>query len=129
MNKKLLTIFLSIFLMTILSISCTNKDKTAPTNEGIEKFNGRNYKAEGTDDNFYLSVKDGEAITDFKNGSYPQHLKVSKKSSLIYSFSLGDGTVKGELKFNNDGSSVTVTYEKHDHTPSLIGHKYVCHQI
>lgn len=30
MNKKLLTIFLSLFLIGILSISCSNKDKTAP---------------------------------------------------------------------------------------------------
>lgn len=30
MNKKLLTIFLSLFLVGILSISCSNKDKTAP---------------------------------------------------------------------------------------------------
>lgn len=30
MNKKLSTIFLSLFLVGILSISCSNKDKTAP---------------------------------------------------------------------------------------------------
>ncbi|MEI0496208.1 hypothetical protein R4J09_12470 [Brachyspira intermedia] len=30
MNKKLLTIFLSLFLVGILSVSCSNKDKTAP---------------------------------------------------------------------------------------------------
>lgn len=30
MNKKLLTIFLSLFLVSILSVSCSNKDKTAP---------------------------------------------------------------------------------------------------
>ena len=28
MNKKLLTIFLSLFLVGILSVSCSNKDKT-----------------------------------------------------------------------------------------------------
>ena len=30
MSKKILTIFLSLFLVGILSISCSNKDKTAP---------------------------------------------------------------------------------------------------
>ncbi|WP_367182059.1 hypothetical protein [Brachyspira sp.] len=38
MNKKLLTIFLSLFLVGILSVSCSNKDKTAP--KGIEQYNG-----------------------------------------------------------------------------------------
>ena len=30
MSKKILTIFLSLFLVSILSVSCSNKDKTAP---------------------------------------------------------------------------------------------------
>ena len=41
MSKKISTIFLSLFLIGILSVSCSNKDKTDP--KGIEQYNGNTY--------------------------------------------------------------------------------------
>lgn len=41
MSKKISTIFLTLFLVGILLVSCSNKDKTDP--RGIEQYNGNSY--------------------------------------------------------------------------------------
>lgn len=69
MSKKILTIFLSLFLVGILSVSCSNKDKTGSA--GIEQYNGNSYVStetfdlSGIDPSYkaaylWLSVKDGK---------------------------------------------------------------------
>ena len=45
MSKKISTIFLTLFLVGVLSVSCSNKDKTGAgeTTKGIEQYNGNTY--------------------------------------------------------------------------------------
>ena len=51
MSKKISTIFLTLFLVGVLSVSCSNKDKTGAgdgnsavdSSKGIEQFNGDIY--------------------------------------------------------------------------------------
>ena len=76
MNKKLLTIFLSLFLVGILSISCSNEDKTAP--KGIEQFNGNTYVSGdiGGGSYIWVSIKDGKVgiMGNNSNTSEPEYL-------------------------------------------------------
>ena len=61
MNKKLLTIFLSLFLVGALSISCSNKDKTGSS--GIEQFNGNSYVSTSAvmqSQYLWVSIKDSK---------------------------------------------------------------------
>lgn len=55
MTKKISTIFLSLFLVGILSVSCSNKDKTGSS--GIEQYNGNTYVSEATGDGSYIGYQ------------------------------------------------------------------------
>ena len=96
MSKKISTIFLSLFLIGILSVSCSNADKTGAgeTTKGIEQYNGNTYVSES-------------AIMD------STYLWVSN-------------TVAGDLKFTSNGSSVTVTFTKSNPAPEVVGKPFVC---
>ncbi|WP_297248927.1 hypothetical protein [uncultured Brachyspira sp.] len=134
MNKKLLTIFLSLFLVGILSISCSNEDKTAP--KGIEQYNGKTYVSESAImDSTYLwvSVKDGQVSTLPSDNITPPDFDTAyfavTGSGTDYSFSLDSGSVVGTLKFSSDGSSVTLKYTANPDAPAeMLNKDIVCNK-
>lgn len=143
MNKKLLTIFLSLFLVGILSISCSNKDKTGAgeTTKGIEQFNNNSYvSAEsftvpqlGTG-YLWVSVKDSKVAMSAGNDQtsepqYQGYFSVTG-SGTDYTFSTDyygqPNGIEGTLKFAPDGSTVTVNYSKNPAISSIEGKDIVC---
>ncbi|MBW5411332.1 hypothetical protein E6A50_13275 [Brachyspira hampsonii] len=144
MSKKISTIFLSLFLVGILSVSCSNKDTTDP--KGIEQYNG----------NTYVSTKsfDLSKISSFGQGYENAYIWVSIQDSQIgifpskdnntepvyqgyfpvtgsgtdYSFSVNNGGVVGTLQFSSDGSSVTVNFTKNTVMPSIENTDIVCNK-
>ena len=139
MNKKLLTIFLSLFLVGILSISCSNEDKTAP--KGIEQYNNNTYVSKDSFDAssvmpglttayLWVSIKDGKVgiMGDNSNTSEPEYLGYMNVagSGTDYNFYSSAGDTEGTLKFTSDGSSVTVNFEKNTAMPSIVGQDIVC---
>ena len=151
MSKKIITIFLSLFLVGILSISCSNKDKTgagdgnnsADTSKGIEQYNGNSYvSAEsftvpqlGTG-YLWVSVKDGQVGMSAGNDqtSEPQYQGyfTVTGSGTDYTFSTDyygqPNAIKGTLKFSSDGSSVTVRYTKNPDAPSFENKDFICNK-
>ncbi|MEI0478085.1 hypothetical protein [Brachyspira pulli] len=134
MSKKISTIFLSLFLIGILSVSCSNADKTGAgeTTKGIEQYNGNTYVSESAImDSTYLwvSIENGKvAITGADNTSEPSYqgyMDVTG-SGTAYSFDPKDDTVAGDLKFTSNGSSVTVTFTKSNPAPEVVGKPFVC---
>ncbi|MEI0510533.1 hypothetical protein [Brachyspira intermedia] len=138
MNKKLLTIFLSLFLVGILSISCSNEDKTAP--KGIEQYNNNIYvstetvdgSAAGgsTTDYLWISVKDGQAgMNSANNNNTPpstfNYFPVTG-SGTDYSFSIASDSIVGTFKFESDGSKVTVRFTKNPYLP--INKDIICNK-
>ena len=140
MNKKLLTIFLSLFLVGILSISCSNEDKTAP--KGIEQYNGNSYVSvesytvpQGTG-YLWVSVKDSKVgmnagSDQTSEPSYQGYMDVTG-SGTDYSFSTDyygqPNGIEGTLKFAPDGSTVTVNYSKNPAMSSIEGQDIVCNK-
>ncbi|MEI0700141.1 hypothetical protein R4K92_14595 [Brachyspira intermedia] len=143
MNKKLLTIFLSLFLIGILSVSCSNEDKTAP--KGIEQYNGNTYVSEDSFDAssvkpdlktayLWVSIKDGQVAT------FPNDNKTTAPdftgiyftvtgSGTDYSFSINNNKVVGTLKFSADGSSVTLRYTANPDAPAeMLNTDIVCNK-
>ena len=136
MNKKLLTIFLSLFLVVILSVSCSNKDKTGSS--GIEQYNGNSYVSTKTfnynSSQVYLwvSIKDSKVVmTGDENNtsepSYPGYMNVTG-SGTDYNFYSGIGDAAGTLKFASDGSSVTVRFTKNTQANDIVGQNIVCNK-
>ena len=145
MNKKLLTIFLSLFLVGILSVSCSNADKTGAgdgnstvdNSKGIEQFNNNNYVSESAImGSLYLwvSVKDSKINMSGGNDQtsepqYQGYFSVTG-SGTDYSFSTDyygqPNAIEGTLKFASDGSTVTVNYSKNPAMSSLEGKNIVC---
>ena len=138
MSKKILTIFLSLFLVGIFSISCSNEDKTAP--KGIEQYNGNNYvstetvdgSAAGgsTTDYLWISVKDGQAAMNSANNdntppSTFNYFPVTG-SGTDYSFSIASDSIVGTFKFESDGSKVTVRFTKNPYLP--INKDIICNK-
>ena len=130
MNKKLLTIFLSLFLVGILSISCSNEDKTAP--KGIEQFNGNTYVSGdiGGGSYIWVSIKDGKVgimgnNSNTSESEYLGYMNVTG-SGTDYNFYSSAGDTEGTLKFASDGSSVTGTFTKNDNAPQTVGQSVVC---
>ena len=141
MSKKISTIFLSLFLIGILSVSCSNADKTGAgeTTKGIEQYNGNTYVSteafnyQSSQLYLWVSVKDGKIATLPNNndntapvfeGSYMTGPITG--SGTDYTFDAGDGKTKGTLKFSSDGSSVTVNYSKNPVMSSIEGKNIVC---
>ena len=144
MNKKLLTIFLSLFLVGIFSISCSNSDKTGSTiddSKGIEQYNGNSYVStktfnyKGSQLYFWVSVKDGKAAmnADPNNNTAPtfplENYFTVTGSGIDYSFSLNSGLVVGTFKFASDGSSVTVRFTANQDAPAeMLNTDIVCNK-
>ena len=147
MSKKILTIFLSLFLIGILSVSCSNADKTGAgdgnstvdNSKGIEQFNGNNYVSTkafnygGRQLYFWVSVKDGKAAmnADQNNNIAPtfplKNYFTVTGSGTDYSFSLDSGAVVGTFKFAPDGNSITVIFEKNPDAPKeMLNTDIVC---
>ena len=152
MSKKISTIFLSLFLVGVLSVSCSNADKTGAgdgnstvdNSKGIEQFNGNSYvSAEsftvpqlGTG-YLWLSVKDSKVAISASgdNNIEPQYrgsFSVTG-SGTDYTFSTDyygqANAIKGTLKFSSDGSSVTVRFTENPAFPSdLLNKDVVCNK-
>ncbi|PTY39729.1 hypothetical protein [Brachyspira hampsonii] len=140
MSKKISTIFLTLFLVGILSVSCSNKDTTDP--KGIEQYNGNSYvSAEsytipklGTG-YLWISVKDSKvAISASDNNAneptYQGYFSVTGSGS-DYSFSTdyyGQANgVEGTLKFSD--TSVTVNFTKNpDASQGMLNTDIVCNK-
>ena len=138
MSKKISTIFLSLFLVGILSVSCSNKDKTGSS--GIEQYNGNSYVSTETFDGsaagasstayIWISVKDGQAGMDSANNNNTppstfNYFPVTG-SGTDYSFSIASDSIVGTFKFASDGSKVTVRFTKNPYLP--INKDIVCNK-
>lgn len=138
MNKKLLTIFLSLFLIGILSVSCSNSDKTGSTiddSKGIEQFNGNTYVSGdiGGGSYIWVSVKDGQVATLPSDNTTPPNFESAyfpvTGSGTDYSFSINNNKVVGTLKFSADGSSVTLRYTANPDAPAeMLNTDIVCNK-
>ena len=136
MSKKILTIFLSLFLVGILSVSCSNADKTDP--KGIEQYNNNFYvSTSAVLDSAYLwvSIKDGKVGMLPNNNTTPPDFTGKYMTGPItgsgtdYTFDSGDGTVAGTLKFSSDGSSVTVRFTENPGAPAeMLNKDIVCNK-
>ncbi|WP_297286343.1 hypothetical protein [uncultured Brachyspira sp.] len=146
MNKKILSIIFSLFLVGVFSISCSNSDKTGSStiddSKGIEQFNGNTYVSK---DSFDLSGSVGQdyktaylwiSIKDSKIYMYPSKDNNTEPSyqgymdvtgsGTDYTFDSGDNTVSGTLKFTD--TSVTVNFTKNTVMPSIVGKNIVCNK-
>ena len=128
MSKKISTIFLSLFLVGILSVSCSNKDKTGSA--GIEQYNGT-YVSENMGGGYlWVSIKDGKVgIMGHDNNtsepSYPGYMDVTG-SGTDYNFNSSTGDAEGTLKFSD--TSVTVRFTKNDNAPSIVNQDFACNK-
>lgn len=137
MSKKISTIFLSLFLVGILSISCSNEDKTAP--KGIEQYNGNTYVSteafnyQSSQLYLWVSIKDGKVAT-FPNVNnttapdFPETVYMDiTGSGTDYNFSAeyyGQANgIEGTLKFSD--TSVTVKFTKNPEFPPDLLNKYI----
>ena len=119
MNKKILSIIFSLFLVGVFSISCSSKEDP----KGIEQYNGNIYasKNQGTflAKYLWLSVKGGKVAFASGNDSttIPEKEFNDDKNYLEVEGSGSQYTVKGltaefekfTLEFSEDGSTVNVT--------------------
>ena len=136
MSKKILTIFLSLFLVGILSVSCSNADKTDP--KGIEQYNNNFYVSTSAvlgSAYLWVSIKDGKVgMFPNDNNTTPPDFTGKYMTGPItgygtdYIFDAGDGKTKGTLKFSSDGSSVTVRYTKNPDAPSFENKDFICNK-
>ncbi|WP_300754020.1 hypothetical protein [uncultured Brachyspira sp.] len=152
MSKKISTIFLSLFLVGILSVSCSNESTTgtgsADPNRGIEQYNGNTYVSDTAFDGssvglttayLWVSIQNGQVATlPNSNNTTPPNFTGSYMGGITgsgtdYSFSAPDfqGTpdqVQGTLKFAPDGSTVTVNYSKNPVVPSFENKDFICNK-
>ncbi|MEI0566339.1 hypothetical protein [Brachyspira pulli] len=137
MSKKISTIFLSLFLVGILSVSCSNSDKTGAgeTTKGIEQYNNNFYVSTSAvlgSAYLWVSIKDGKVGMLPNNNTTPPDFTGKYMTGPItgsgtdYTFDSGDGTTKGTLKFSD--TSVTVTFTKNEDMPSIVDQDIVCNK-
>ncbi|MBW5383786.1 hypothetical protein E6A46_10635 [Brachyspira pilosicoli] len=140
MNKKILSIIFSLFLVGVFSISCSNSDKTGSStiddSKGIEQFNGNSYVSENSFNYqssqvyLWLTVKDGKVgiINGNDQTSEPTYLGYMDVtgSGTDYTFDSGDGIVAGTLKFTD--TSVTVRFTKNTAESTIVGQDIVCNK-
>ena len=144
MSKKISTIFLSLFLVGVLSVSCSNKDKTGAgeTTKGIEQYNGNTYVSTKTYDAssvipdlttayLWVSIKDGKVgmLPNDNNTTPPDFTDTYMTGPITgsgtdYTFDSGDDTAAGTLKFSD--TSVTVNFKKNTVMSSIVGQDIVC---
>ncbi|MEI0621117.1 hypothetical protein R4J18_10390 [Brachyspira pilosicoli] len=140
MNKKILSIIFSLFLVGVFSISCSNSDKTGSVDnsKGIEQYNGNIYASESKDifgSYLWLQVKgkqiafvspsDNTSMPDFSGETYFD----VEGSGSSYTVKIPDsvGMPKFTLEFSSDGSTVNaeITYLINDGTEPH-DEKYQC---
>ena len=142
MSKKISTIFLTLFLVGVLSVSCSNSDKTGAgdgnsavdSSKGIEQFNGNSYVSGDIGEGSYIwvSIKDGKVgiMGNNSNTSEPEYLGYMNVtgSGTDYKFWSDDRSTEGTLKFTSNGSSVTGTFTKNETVPETVGQPVVCNK-
>ena len=138
MSKKISTIFLSLFLIGILSVSCSNADKTGAgeTAKGIEQYNNNFYVSTSAvlgSAYLWVSIKDGKVGMLPNNNTTPPDFTGKYMTGPItgsgtdYTFDAGDGKTKGTLTFSSDGSSVTVRFTANPEAPEeMLNTDIVC---
>ncbi|MEI0550303.1 hypothetical protein R4K89_08310 [Brachyspira intermedia] len=115
MSKKILTIFLSLFLVSILSISCSNKDKTAPDTSTPKTINAQyaGIWEYSTGDNVEIDINGN--IHEYKNSSRGAKGEIIEANDPSYKVKIYGKEIK--ITFNNvnkatvniDGQDVTYT--------------------
>ena len=133
MNKKILSIIFSLFLVGVFSVSCSSKEDP----KGIEQYNGNIYASESTnifgsylwlqvkDKQIAVSFSDNTSMPDFSGGTYFD----VEGSGSSYTVKIPDniGIQKFTLEFSADGSTVNaeITYLIYDGTKPH-DEKYQC---
>ena len=123
MNKKILSIIFSLFLVGVFSVSCSNSDKTGSVDnsKGIEQYNGNIYASENKGNRLtyylWLSVKDNKVASYFKydNTTIPEqefndstrYIDVEGSGSKYTCKGFGEEFREFTLEFSEDGSAVT----------------------
>ena len=138
MNKKILSIIFSLFLVGVFSVSCSSKEDP----KGIEQYNGNIYASENKGNSYthylWLLVKDNKVAWYFKddNTTIPEqefndstrYIDVEGSGS-SYTVKIPDsvGMPKFTLEFSADGSTVNaeITYLINDGTKPH-DEKYQC---
>ena len=145
MSKKILTIFLSLFLIGILSVSCSNADKTGAgeTTKGIEQYNGNTYVSteafnyQSSQLYLWVSIKNGKVATLPNDNNktapdFPETVYMDiTGSGTDYNFSADyygqPNGIEGTLKFSDN--SVTVKFTKNPEFPSdFLNINIVCNK-
>ena len=136
MSKKISTIFLSLFLVGVLSVSCSNADKTGAgeTTKGIEQYNNNFYVSTSAvlgSAYLWVSIKDGKVGMLPNNNTTPPDFTGKYMTGPItgsgtdYTFDAGDGKTKGTLKFSD--TSVTVRFTANPEAPEeMLNTDIVC---
>ena len=154
MSKKISTIFLSLFLIGILSVSCSNSDKTgagdgSTTTKGIEQYSGNIYVSTQTFDlsnieifgekykNAYVWVSvNNDMIAVFPNynnttapnfsGNYMSGITgYGTDYNISSSYNDQPNAIKGTLKFSD--TSVTVRFTENPGAPAeFLNKDIVC---
>ncbi|WP_456059877.1 hypothetical protein [Brachyspira pilosicoli] len=134
MNKKILSIIFSLFLVGVFSISCSSKEDP----KGIEQYNGNIYASESKDIfDYYLwlqvkgkqiafvSLSNNTSMPDFSGETYFD--VEGSGSSYTVKIPDGVGMPKFTLEFSADGSTVNaeITYLINDGTKPH-DEKYQC---
>ena len=121
MNKKILSIIFSLFLVGVFSVSCSSKEDP----KGIEQYNGNIYASESKDIFGYylwLQVKgkqiafvylsDNTSMPDFSGETYFDVEGSGSSYTVKIPDSVSVGMPKFTLEFSADGSTVNaeITY-------------------
>ena len=106
MNKKLFSILFTLFLIGVLSVSCSNKDKTSqPT--GIDSKYADKWLISGTGDqkldNTILTINGDGSITDDTGNNIPAS-QITKNSNNSY-------TAITTLSENGSKNKITINIE------------------
>ena len=136
MSKKISTIFLTLFLVGVLSVSCSNKDKTGAgdTTKGIEQY-AATYKSDSQYDtssgkiSIYIRVNADGSIDmgmdeNFTIGGNMPASTISGSGN-NYNIDSGDGSVVGTLKIDSNKATLNFTkqvgFEEDEKLKLLIG--------
>ena len=120
MNKKLLSLISGLFLVSVLAVSCSNKDKTGDggtTTQGIAKHAGTwDFKEDsstgGTGSGTITIKEDGSVNVNAKGVDFNSNNVTDKGNETYEAKFIGESdaeTLVLTLKFNDDG--ITGYYE------------------
>ena len=136
MNKKILSIIFSLFLVGVFSVSCSSKEDP----KGIEQYNGNIYASESKDIfDYYLwlqvkgkqiafvSLSNNTSMPDFSGETYFDVEGSGSSYTVKLPDSVSVGMPKFTLEFSADGSTVNaeITYLIYDGTKPH-DEKYQC---